>query len=124
MKKLARVVILLLCLLLAWNIFVEPFNANLHFDDGHLDGPLGALLGLLFAGGGLIVAALVVLFVGAMLAVLFAGLGLLLTLGLGVGTLVVAAAISPLLLPLLIPVAIIWFFMHRSRRNRLKAEAA
>ena len=64
-----------------------------------------------------------VLFVGAVLAVVFAGVGVLLALGLGLAALVLAAAISPLLLPILIPVAIIWFFMNRSRRNRIKAQA-
>jgi hypothetical protein len=55
--------------------------------------------------------------------VVFAGVGVLL-----VGALALAAslgllAVSPLLLPILVPAAIIWFFMSRSRRNRSKAEA-
>jgi hypothetical protein len=99
-----------------------PAARTVDFDGERFDGPVGAVLGLLFAGGGLIVAALVLVFVGAVLAVVFAGVGLLLTLGLGIGAVVVAAAISPLLLPLLIPAAIIWFFMHRARRNRLKTQ--
>ncbi|MES2759562.1 MAG: hypothetical protein V4693_19495 [Pseudomonadota bacterium] len=123
MKKIAPVVILLLCFLLVWNVFADPFHTSFDLDGDVVDGPLGALIGLLFAGGGLIIAALVVLVVGAVLAVVFAGVGLLLTLGLGVGALVLAAALSPLLLPILIPAAIIWFFMDRSRRNRLKTPA-
>jgi hypothetical protein len=124
MKKIAPVVILFLFFLLAWNVFVHPAAMSFDFDGEPIDGPLGPVLALLFAGGGLIVAALVLLFVGGLLAVVFAGVGVLLALGLGLAVLVLAAVVSPLLLPLLIPAAIIWFFMNRARRNRLKAETA
>lgn len=122
MKKIAPIVILFLFCLLAWNVFVHPFGMSVDIDGDDIDGPLGAVLGLLFAGGGLIVAALVILMVGAVLAIVFAGVGVLLALGLGVAALVLAAVISPLLLPLLIPAAIVWFFVSRARRNRLKAQ--
>ncbi|MET0859193.1 MAG: hypothetical protein ABWY27_20770 [Telluria sp.] len=124
MKKIAPVIILLLCFMLVWNVFADPFPMDFDIDGDMVDGPLGALIGLLFAGGGLIIGGLVVLMVGAVLAVVFAGVGLLLTIGLGVGFLVVAAVLSPLLLPVLIPLAIIWFFMDRARRNRMKTAAA
>jgi hypothetical protein len=123
MKKIAPVVILLLCFLLIWNVFADPIHMDFDVDGDMVDGPIGALIGLLFAGGGLIIAALVVLLVGTVLAVVFAGVGLLLTLGLGIGALVLVAALSPLMLPILIPAAIIWFFMGRSRRNRIKTAA-
>ncbi len=121
MKKIAPVIILLLCLMLVWNVFADPFPMDFDIDGDVVDGPLGALIGLLFAGGGLIIGGLVVLLVGAVLAVVFAGVGLLLTFALALAFVVVAAALSPLLLPVLIPLAIIWFFMDRARRNRIKA---
>jgi preprotein translocase subunit YajC len=37
--------------------------------------------------------------------------------------LVLAAVISPLLLPLLIPAAIVWFLVSRARRNRARQQA-
>jgi hypothetical protein len=123
MKKIAPIVILLLFGLLAWNVFVHPSGMTFDIDGDAIDGPLGALLGLLFAGGGVLIAALVILCVGAVLAVVFAGLGVMLALGLGLVALVLAALISPLLLPLLVPAAIIWFFVSRNRRNRIKAHA-
>jgi hypothetical protein len=123
MKKIAPVVIILLFVLLVWNVFGHPFGMDVDLDGERFDGPVGALIGLLFAGGGIVVAALVMVFVGALLALVFAGVGLLLTLGLGMGAVLVALAISPLLLPLLVPLAIIWFFMHRARRSRVKAQA-
>jgi hypothetical protein len=123
MKKIAPFVILFLFCLLAWNVFAHSSGMSFDIDGEEIDGPLGAVLGLLFAGGGIIIAALVVLFVGAVLAVVFAGVGVLLALGLGLAALVLAAVISPLLLPILVPAAIIWFFVSRSRRNRVKAQA-
>lgn len=123
MKKIAPVVILFLFALLAWNVFSHTSGMTFDIDGEEIGGPLGAVLGVLFAGGGMIVAALVMLFVGAVLAVVFAGLGVMLVFGLAIAALVITAAISPLLLPILIPVAIIWFFMGRSRRNRVKAQA-
>jgi hypothetical protein len=123
MKKIAPIVILFLFSLLVWNVFVHPSGMSIDIDGEEIDGPLGALLGLLFAGGGMIVAVLVMLFVGCLLAVVFAGVGVILALALGLAALVLTAVISPLLLPVLIPAAIIWFFVSRSRRNRSKAEA-
>jgi hypothetical protein len=123
MKKISPIVILVLFFLLAWNVFGHPsgMGFDVDFDGDDIDGPLGAMAGLLFAGGGMLVAALVILFVGALLAVLFAGLGVMLALGLGMAALVVVALVSPLLLPLLIPVAIIWLFASRARRNGRKS---
>jgi hypothetical protein len=123
MKKIAALAILFLFCLLFWNAFADPHGMHIDIDGASVDGPMQALLALLFAGGGLIIGALVLVFVGALLAVLFAGVGLLLTLALGLGALVLAALVSPLLLPLLIPGAIIWFFVSRARRNRLRQQA-
>jgi hypothetical protein len=123
MKKIAPLVILFLFCMLAWNVFFHPHGMNIDIDGDTIDGPLGAVLAVLFTGGGLIIAGLVMLFVGALLAVVFAGVGVLLALALGIGALVLAAVISPLLLPILIPAAIIWFFVSRNRRNRVKAQA-
>lgn len=124
MKKIAPIVILLLFCLLAWNVFLHPSGMRLDVNGRDFDGPLGAVLGALFAGGGLIVGALVLLLFGTMLALLFAGIGMLLVCALGFAALILAAVISPLLLPLLIPLAIIGFFVARARRKRRLAHAA
>jgi hypothetical protein len=52
----------------------------------------------------------------------FAGVGVILLGALCLAALAVAAAISPLLLPLLVPAAIIWFFVSRSRKHRTLRE--
>jgi hypothetical protein len=118
MKKYAPYVILFLFAAVIWNVFFYASGSTLNIDGEDIGGPLGAFLGMLFAGGGIVIATLVMLVVGAVLAVVFAGVGVIVIGAIGVAALAVAAAVSPLLLPLLVPVAIIWFLVKRSRKNR------
>jgi hypothetical protein len=124
MKKIAPYVILFLFAMLAWNMFFHSDGMTFSIDGDEVDGPLGALLGMLFAGGGMVIAAIVLVVVGVMLAVVFAGVGIILLGTLSVVALAVAAAISPLLLPLLLPLAVIWFLVSRSRKNRALRQQA
>jgi hypothetical protein len=124
MKKYAPLIILFLFALLVWNVFVHSDAMSFDIDGDEVGGALGALLGVLFAGGGALIAVLVMLVVGAVLAVVFAGVGVIVLGALGVAALAVAAAVSPLLLPLLLPVAVIWFLAQRSRRNRAARQQA
>jgi hypothetical protein len=123
MKKIAAAVILFLFAALAWNLFVHPAGMMFNIDGEEIDGPLGALLGAMFAGGGLLVAGAVMVFVGLLLALVFAGVGIVVVAALALAAMVTALALSPLMLPLLIPVGIVWLLMGRSRRNRTKAGA-
>jgi hypothetical protein len=124
MKKYAPRVILLLIAATSWALFTHADGMTVDIDGERFDGPLGALLGFLFAGGGMLVAGFVMLVVGAVLAVVFAGVGVILLGVLGLVALALAAAISPLLLPLLLPLAVIWFFVHRSRKHRMLRQLA
>jgi hypothetical protein len=124
MKKIAPYVILFLFALLVWNVFVHGDGMTFNIDGDEIDGPLGALLGMLFAGGGIMIAGLVMVVVGVVLAVVFAGVGIIVVGALAIAALAVVAAVSPLFLPLLLPLAVIWFFVSRSRKNRaLRAQA-
>lgn len=114
MKKYAPYVILFLFAALLFNAMSGDMSVN--FDGEEIDGPLGWMLATLFAGGGTLLAAFITLMVGVLLAVVFAGVGVILLGSLAIGAVVVALAISPLLLPLVIPVAIIWYLMSRSRK--------
>jgi hypothetical protein len=121
MKKTAAIVILFLFAMLVWNVFVFGHHGgdmSFNIDGDEIDGPLGALLAMLFAGGGTLLAAVIMLMVGAILAVVFAGVGILLIGGLGLGAVLLALAISPLLLPLLLPLALVWYLASRSRKTR------
>jgi hypothetical protein len=124
MKKYAPYIILFLFALLLWDIAAEPDFMTMNFDGEEIGGPLGAFLAVIFAGGGMVIAAVVLLVVGVVLAVVFAGLGVILLGALGVAAVAVALAISPLLLPLLVPVAIIWFLVSRNRKARVAQPAA
>jgi hypothetical protein len=125
MKKIAPYVILFLFAMLAWNVFLHSGDTSFNIDGEEVGGPLGALLGMLFAGGGIMIAGLVMVVVGVVLAVVFAGVGIIVVGALAVAALAVVAAVSPLFLPLLLPLAVIWFFVNRSRKNRaLRAQAA
>jgi hypothetical protein len=116
MKKPAAFLIVFLFALLLWNVFADG-SPVINIDGDEIDGPFGALLAMLFAGGGTLIAVLVMLVVGAVLAVVFAGVGIILIGGLGIGAMVLALAVSPLLLPLLLPLAVIWYLVSRSQRR-------
>jgi hypothetical protein len=117
MKKIAPYIIAFLFALLVWDVYND--FGGMHFDiDGEELGPLGDLLGLLFASGGVLVGLLVMLLVGAIPALVFAGVGIILVSALAVAAVALAAAISPLLLPLLLPIAVIWYLASRGRKNR------
>ena len=122
MKKTAAIVILFLFALLVWNVFTYSGDMVFDVDGDRIDGPLGALLGMVFAGGGVVLAGVIMLLVGGLLAVVFASVGIVLVGALGLGALALALAISPLLLPVLLPLAVIWYFASRSRKQRALRE--
>jgi len=124
MKKIAPYLILFLCALLLWDLLFTFGDASFHIDGEEVGGPLGAMLGILFAGGGTLIGLLVVLVVGVVLAVVFAGVGIVIVGALAIAGLAVAAAIVPFLVPLLLPLAVIWYLVSRARRNRAVQKVA
>lgn len=111
---------LLLVAVCAWqSVFGDGMSVNIDGDE--VGGPLGFLLGVVLAGGGLLLAALAVTCAALFTGVLFAGLGIVMVGALVLAALLVAAAVSPLLLPLLIPIGLYWYFTARGRKQRLRA---
>jgi hypothetical protein len=119
MKKTAAIIVFLLFAMLAWNVFGHGGGMAFDIDGDRIDGPFGALLGMVFAGGGLLLAGVIMLAVGAVLTVVFASVGVVVAGALGLAALLVALAISPVLLPLLLPLALIWYLFGRPRKQRL-----
>ncbi|KQQ86554.1 hypothetical protein [Massilia sp. Leaf139] len=119
MKKIAPYLILFLCALLLWDVLFTFGDASFHIDGEEFDGPLGAMFGILLAGGGTLIGLLVTLVVGVVLAVVFAGVGVVIIGALAIAGVAVLCAIVPFLLPLLLPLAVIWYLVSRSRRNRV-----
>jgi uncharacterized membrane protein YdfJ with MMPL/SSD domain len=74
-----------------------------------------------FGGAGLLLAGVVMTCVAIFLCLLFAGLGILAVAGVAMAAVIVAACVSPLLLPLLIPVGLYWILVARPRKQRLQA---
>ncbi|RFP10036.1 MULTISPECIES: hypothetical protein [unclassified Duganella] len=119
-KKLVFAAFIFLLAACAWqSVFGDGMQVNIDSDE--IDGPIGFLLGTLFAGGGLLIAAVAITCAAVFVGVLFAGLGILMISGMVLLAVVVAAAVSPLLLPLLIPVGIYMIFRSRSRKQQQRA---
>jgi hypothetical protein len=123
-KRTASLIILFVFVLLAWDVFSYGGDMVFNVDGDEIGGPLGALLGTLFAGGGLLLAGVILLLVGGILAVVFASVGILCIGGLGLGAVLLVLAVSPLLLPLALPLLLVWYLVSRSRKNRVIREAA
>jgi hypothetical protein len=118
MKKIAPYIIVFLFALLVWDVYSDFGGMHFDIDGAEFEGPLGTLLGLLFASGGVLVGVLAMAVVGVVLALVFAGVGIILVGAFAVAAVALAAAISPLLLPLLLPVAVIWYLASRKRKVR------
>ncbi len=122
MKKVLTLslVLLFVCMIAAW-MSLDTNGVMLTIGDEDFDGPLGALFGTVLAGGVFAIVAVVLTFVAVLVGFLMAGVGLLVMLALALAALLTMAAVSPLLLPLLIPFAIYWLV---KRRHRKPAEPA
>ena len=116
MKKLLTfvLIVMLACLLLD-KVGGSDMHMQFHGDD--VDGPLEWLFGLVFAGGGLLVAAIALVCAAVVTGVVLAGVGVVLIAVLALCVVLVLALSTPVLLPLLIPVAIVWWFVSRNRKQ-------
>ena len=116
-KKLIFATLIFLLAVAAWqSVFGDGMSVNIDGDE--IDGPLGALLAVLFGGAGMLLAGVIMTCVAIFLCVLFASLGILAVFGVGLAAVVAVAVVSPLLLPLLIPIGLYWFFVSRPRKQR------
>jgi len=112
-KKLAIALAVLMLAIVAWGLFLESNAVTIVINGQQVTGPLKGVIG----AGGLVVA-LIALFCAAILLVfVFAGIGVI-VLGffLLVG-MILAVLAFPFLLPLLIPLAILWGFVAITRRT-------
>lgn len=115
-KKLIPVALFALLAAAIWYALATG-GMQVNVDGDQIDGPLGALLAVLFGGAGMVIAAIAITCAAVFVSLLFASLGMLLVVGMAMLALVLLTAISPLLLPLLIPVGILWLFSARSRKH-------
>ncbi len=116
MKKLLTFVLILMLACL----FLDKIGAtdmHMQFNGSDIDGPLEWLFGLVFAGGGVLIAALVLVCVAVVMGVVLAGVGMVLLAVLAFCVVLALALSTPVLLPLLIPVAIVWLLVSRNRKQ-------
>ncbi|MYM21148.1 hypothetical protein GTP46_00605 [Duganella sp. FT135W] len=118
-KLILATLILLLATMACQSIFGDGMSVNIDGDE--FNGPLGAVLGVMFGGMGMLLAAVVMVCVAIFLCVLFASLGILAVFGVALAAVVAVAAVSPLLLPLLIPIGLYWLLVSRPRKLRQQA---
>ncbi|MRW93832.1 hypothetical protein GJ699_27950 [Duganella sp. FT80W] len=119
-KKLVFAAFIFLLVIAVWQSVLGD-TMHINIDGDEFDGPLGAVLSVLFGGAGMLLAGLIMTCVGIFLCVLFASLGVLAVAGVALAATIVLAVISPLLLPLLIPFALYWLLVSRPRKQRLQA---
>lgn len=116
MKKLLTFVLILMLACL----FLDKIGAtdmHMQFNGSDIDGPLEWLFDLVFAGGGVLIAALVLVCVAVVMGVVLAGVGMVLLAVLAFCVVLALALSTPVLLPLLIPVAIVWLLVSRNRKQ-------
>lgn len=118
-KLIFAAVIFLLAIAACQSIFGDGMHVNIDGDE--FDGPLGAVLGVFFGGAGLLLAGMIMTCVAIFLCLLFAGLGIMAVVGVALAAVIVVACVSPLLLPLLIPIGLYWMLVARPRKQRLQA---
>jgi hypothetical protein len=112
-KKIAIALAVLMFAMAVWGLFFESNSVNIVINGQPVTGPLKGMIG---AGG--MVIALIALFCAATLLVFaFAGIGIIVLGCLILGAVILAAFAFPFLLPLLIPLAIVWGFIALARHK-------
>ena len=96
-------------------------DMHMQFNGDEFDGPLESLFGLVFAGGGLLIALIALVCAAVVAGVVVASVGLFMVAGIVIGgavlVLVLLACSAPVLLPLLVIAAVIWLLSNRSRKQ-------
>ena len=105
-KRMALILAVFMFVFLAWVLFLGGDAVSITINGREITGPFGALVGIWS-----FILTLVILFcVAILLAFVFAGIGLIVLGSLALVGLILAAVAFPFLLPLLIPLFIVWLF--------------
>ena len=117
----AAVLLFLVLLANLWSPF-HTGNYTVDWDGDTLDGPVGAVAALLIGGAALLIGMAALAFATAVVGVVMTGVGLALVTGLAFFLLLAAVIAVPFTLPLLVPLAIVWWLVSRARKNRALAQ--
>jgi len=119
-KKLALILAILMIAFLAWSLLGLTTNVSVNINGREITGPFGAVLGL----WGTILTAVVLFCVAILLAFVFAGVGLVIVGSLALVGIILVAVSLPFLLPLIIPLFIVWIFCAIFRRGKSTQKAS
>ncbi len=111
MKKLALISVLILSFVCAWGLMSSDVSITVNGQQFH--GPFETLVG----GWGLIIATVAIFSAAIVMAFVLAGVGLVILGVLALIGFLLLGAIFPFLLPVLIPLLIVWAFCAGSRRS-------
>lgn len=112
-KKLAVALAVLMLAIVAWGLFLERNAVTIVINGQQVTGPLKDAIG----AGGLVVALIALFCAATLLVFVFAGIGLLVLGCLVVLGLILAGLAFPFLLPVLIPLAILWGFVALTQNS-------
>ena len=106
-KKLAMALAVLMLVIVAWGLFLEHDAVTIVINGQQVTGPLKDAIGT----GGLLVALIALFCAATILVFVFAGIGVLMLGCIVLVGLILAGFAFPFLLPVLIPLAILWAFV-------------
>ena len=113
-KKLALILAILMTVFLAWAFLGASDAVSITVDGREITSPFDAIMGV----WGLILAVIILFCVAILLAFVLAGVGLIVLGTLAFVGLILAAIAFPFLLPILIPLFIVWLFCSIVRRSK------
>jgi hypothetical protein len=113
-KKLALILALLMIVFLAWVFLGATDAVSITINGREISSPFDAIIGV----WGLILAVIILFCVAILLAFVLAGVGLIVLGCLAFVALILAAVAFPFLLPILIPLFIVWLFCSIARRSK------
>jgi len=113
-RKLALILAALMIIFLGWVLLGAGHAVSVTINGHEITSPLDAIIGI----WGLILTVVVLFCVAILLAFVFAGVGLVVLGCLALVGLILAAIAFPFLLPLLVPLFIVWAFCSIARRTK------
>jgi len=119
-KKLALFLAILMIVFLGWSLLGLTTDVSVSINGREITGPLGTAVGL----WGTILVAVILFCVAILLAFVFAGVGLVIVGCLALVGIILVAVALPFLLPLIIPLFIVWIFCAIFRRGKSTKKAS
>jgi hypothetical protein len=119
MKKTLALLLVVLLFVAAWST-IDGSDTVVNIGDESIDGAFGAVLGVVFGAVGLLIAGIAMLVAAVVTGVALAGAGVVVVAAMLLVALILAGVAVPFLLPVLIPLAILWWVARRDKQQRTR----